>query len=131
MFIDWSSESERLVEMHHVRSLSEATMNYEIQVADLEIRKLKKLLLQLKIKDRETDAEDSADWRRPHRKYHTKVFRTTGGWVCVMYDVDKGDMWSNEPHGVGPSPAAACDDFDFNWHYEEEPGDDDGEVHFA
>ena len=56
------------------------------------------------------------DYRLPHRRCCTKVFRAPNGetWICACQGVDRGDMHT-DPFGEGATPEQACADFDRNW----------------
>jgi hypothetical protein len=106
---------------------SEERQALEDEQLRLQVVYLRKKIEVEELQKRNVTAEltNAEFWHQPHRLVHTNVFRSPNGdnWVCVPYNVDRGDLASNYPYGEGRSPQEACDDFDRTWRlgdYDEE-----------
>ena len=74
-------------------------------------------LQQLRIENAQADLDYNISLMEPHHFCHTRVYRSPDGdsWLCVPFNVDRGDMASNYPYGEGRTPAEACRNFDACW----------------
>ena len=108
------------------RRIKEALEKQKLE-AEIENLKLKYKLQLLRIQTITAEAQADNQYSLPHRRYPTKVFRSPNGdyWVCVGYHVDRGDLYTDSPHGFGRTPAEACNDFDKNWTGESNIDDGD------
>lgn len=79
---------------------------------------LKRQLLEARVRHMQAKSVEESSYAAPHRRYHTQVYRQGDKWVCTMFSVDRGDMFTNTPYGMGATPAKACADFDQNWFLE-------------
>lgn len=87
---------------------------------EIENLKLEQRLTLIRIQAETAEAQHDASYSLPHRRYHTQVYESPNDacWICVPYSLDRGDMYLNYPHGIGSTPAKACEDFDRNWNGE-------------
>lgn len=99
------------------------------QIAELNLAELEVKMARIDLKESQLSLQRTMTDSLPHERYFTKVIRHPNGerWICVAFNHDAGDLFTNRPFGEGDSPREACQDFDRNWNGE--GFDEDGDSH--
>lgn len=86
----------------------------------LELVKLECQARAIEVRSNKLTMEHDEAWMKPHKLYHTKVYRHSDGEMWICSTGDPGDLLDGRPYGMGASPGLACKDFDRAWWSEED-----------